>query len=141
MTAMGGSGCIYIPTSSHLGQSGGEVAGLPMQKNHSDCSGVAQHALVLGSGDHVLSDPTEPAFLAQPVNTALQSNPSQKSDKPKSPCIALEPHQSRCRASLKQWQQELRLLKKDQPDQSMRQSGPFLQSGASLIRWTSGHPL
>ena len=29
----------------------------------------------------------------------------------------------------------------DQPDQSMRQSGPFLQSGASLIRWTSGHPL
>ena len=28
----------------------------------------------------------------------------------------------------------------DQPDQSMRQSGPFLQSGASPIRWTSGHP-
>ena len=36
-----------------------------------------------------------------------------------------------------QWQQELRLLKEDQTDQSMRQSGPFLQSGASLIRWTS----
>ena len=88
MTAMGGSGCICIPTSSHLGQSGGEVAGLPMQKNHSDCSGVAQHALVLGSGDHVLSDPTEPALLAQPVNTALQSDPSLKSDKPKSPCMA-----------------------------------------------------
>ena len=29
----------------------------------------------------------------------------------------------------------------DQPDQSMRQSGPCLQSGASLIRWTSGHSL
>ena len=39
----------------------------------------------------------------------------------------LEPHQSRSRASLKQWQQELRLLKEDQPDQSVRQSGPFLQ--------------
>ena len=39
------------------------------------------------------------------------------------------------RASLRQWQQELRLLKGDQPDQSMRQSGPFLQSGASL-KWT-----
>ena len=47
----------------------------------------------------------------------------------------LEPHQSRSRASLKQWQQELRLLKEDQPDQSMS------QSGASLIRWTSGHHL
>ena len=54
----------------------------------SDCSRVAQHALVLGPSDHVQSDPTEPAFLAQPVNTALQSDPSQKSDKPKSPCMA-----------------------------------------------------
>ena len=53
----------------------------------------------------------------------------------------LEPQQSRSRASLRRWQQELRPLKGDQPDQSMRQSEPFLQSGASLIRWTSGHPL
>ena len=53
----------------------------------------------------------------------------------------LERLQSKNRASLRQWQQGLRLLKEDQPDQSMRQSGPFLQSGASLIRWTSGHPL
>ena len=51
--AMGGSGCIYLPTSSHFGQSGGEVAGLPMQENSSDCSRVAQHALVLGSSSHV----------------------------------------------------------------------------------------
>ena len=34
----------------------------------------------------------------------------------------------------------MRLLKQDQLDQSMRQNGPFLQSGASLIRWTSGQP-
>ena len=84
-----------------------------MQKNNSDCSGVAQHALVLGPSDHVQSDPTEPALLAQPVNTALQSDPS------------LEPHQSRSRATLKQWQQELRLPKEDQPDQSMRQVDHF----------------
>ena len=82
---MGGSGRICLPTSSHLGQSGGEVAGLPMQENHSDCSRVAQHALVLGSSDHVQSDPSEPA---QPVNAAIQSDPSQKSDKSKSPCMA-----------------------------------------------------
>ena len=35
-SAMLGSGCICLPTSSHLGQSGGEVTGLPMQENHSD---------------------------------------------------------------------------------------------------------
>ena len=38
------------------------------------------------------------------------------------------------RDSPRQWQQGLRLLKEDQSDQSVR------QSGASLIRWTSGHP-
>ena len=49
---------------------------------------MAQHALVLGSSDHVQPDPTEPAQSAKSVNTALQSDPSQKSDKPKSTCMA-----------------------------------------------------
>ena len=86
-SAMGGCGCVRLPTSSHLGQSGGEVTGLPTQENHCDCSGVAQHALVLGPGDNVQPNPTEPAKSAQPVNTAFQSDPSQKSDKSKSPCM------------------------------------------------------
>ena len=47
-----------------------------MQENHSDCSRVAQHALVLGSSGHVQPNPTEPA---QPVDS--QSDPSLKSDK------------------------------------------------------------
>ena len=84
-STMGEPGRIRLPTSSHLGQSGGEATGLTLQENHSDCSGVAQHALVLGSSDHVQSDPTEPA---QSVDTTFQSDPSQKSDKPKSPCMA-----------------------------------------------------
>ena len=109
---MGGSGCIHLPTNHHIEQSGGDATGFPVQENHSDCSGVAQHALVLGPSGHVQSGPTEPAQPAQSVD-----------------------------ASLRQWQQELRLLRGDQPDQSMQQSGPFLQSGASLIRWTSGRPL
>ena len=82
---MGGSGRVCLSTSSHLGQSGGEVTGLSLHENHFDCSGVAKHALVLGSSDHVQPDPTEPA---QPVDTTFQSDPSQKSDKPKSPCMA-----------------------------------------------------
>ena len=66
----GGSGSICLPTSSHFGQSGGEVTGLPMQENHSDCSWVAQHALVLGSSSHIKPDSSMPA---QPFNTAFQS--------------------------------------------------------------------
>ena len=81
----------------------------------------------LGPSGNVQSDPSEPVLLAQPVNSALQSDPSQKSDNLNLHAWLLEPHQSRSRASLKQWQQELRLLKEDQPDQSMRQSGPLLQ--------------
>ena len=84
-SAMGGSGCIRLPTDRHIGQSGGEVTRLPVQETHSDFPGVAQHALVLGLGDHVQSGPSQPA---QSVNTALQSDPSQKSDKSKSPCMA-----------------------------------------------------
>ena len=86
--AMGQSGCIRLPTDCHIGQSGGEATGLPVQETHSDCPGVAQHALVLGLSDHVQSGPSQPAQPAQSANTALQSDPSQKSDKPKSPCLA-----------------------------------------------------
>ena len=108
-----------------------------MHENHSDCSGVAQHALVLGSIGHVQPNPTKPA---QPAHTTIQSDSTQESVKPKSTCVALEPQQSMSRASLKQWQHELRLLREVQPDQSIRQSGPLLQSGASIIGWTSGYP-
>ena len=59
-----------------------------MQENYSDCSGVAHHALVLGSSGHVQQNPTEPAQSAQPVDTTIQSDPSQKSDKSKSRCTA-----------------------------------------------------
>ena len=74
-----------------------------MQENHSDCLGVAQHALVLGPSGHVQSKSTE--HLSNLNFYAW----------------LLEPQQSRSRASLRQWQHELRLLREDQPDQSMRQ--------------------
>ena len=80
--------------------------------------------LGLGSNGHVQPNPTEPA---QPVDTALQSDPSQKSHNLNLHAWLVEPQQSKSRASLRQWQQELRLLKEDQPDQSMRQRGPYLQ--------------
>ena len=56
---MGGSGPTCLPTSSYLGQSGGEVAGPSMSKNHSDCPQVIQHALVLGSSGHVQPNTTD----------------------------------------------------------------------------------
>ena len=85
---MGGSGPLCFPPNSHIGQGSGEVAGLPVQQNHSDRPRVAKHALVLGPGSHVQSNPTEFAQAAQSVDSALQPDPSQESDKSKSPCLA-----------------------------------------------------
>ena len=47
-----------MPSHQYLGQSAGEVSGLSVQENHSDCSRVGHHALVLGPSDHVRSNPT-----------------------------------------------------------------------------------
>ena len=109
-----------------------------MQENHSDHSRVAQYALVLRSSDHIQPNPTEPAQLSR---TPFSQTPHRNLPNLNLHAWLLEPQQSRSRASLRRWQHELRLLREDQPDQSMRQGGPFLQSGASVIRWTSGHPL
>ena len=45
-SVLGGTGSLRLPPSSHLGQSGGEVTGLPVQQNNSDSPRVAQYALV-----------------------------------------------------------------------------------------------
>ena len=87
-SAMGGPGCICLPTDRHIGQSGGKTTGQPLQENHSNCPGLAQHALVLGLGDHVQSSPSQLAQPARSVDTAFQPDPSPKSDQPKSPCMA-----------------------------------------------------
>ena len=82
------SGPICLPTSSHLGQISGEVAGLPMQQNHTECTGLAQHALVLGSSGNVQSDST---VSAQPTHlgvSAIQPDPAQEPVKPEPTCLA-----------------------------------------------------
>ena len=93
--------------------------------------------LVAMSSQIPFSLPNLPNLLTQPFNQIPHRNLTNLNLH----AWLLEPQQSRSRASLQQWQQELRLLKGDQPDQSMKQSGPFLQSGATLVRWTSEHPL
>ena len=87
-SVLGRSGPICLPTSSNLGQLGGEVAGLPMQQDHTDCTRVAKHALVLGPGSHVQSDPTVLAQSAQSGDSSIQPDPAQESVKPEPTCLA-----------------------------------------------------
>ena len=65
-----------------------------------------------------LSLPNLPNLLTQPFNQIPHGNLTN---------LNLDAQHSRSRASLRRWQRELRLLKRDHPDQSMRQSGPLLQ--------------
>ena len=127
--AMGGSESICLPTSSHLVQSGGEVAGLSMQENHSDCSGLAQHAMPM---------PTKPA---QPAHTTIQSDSTEVSFKPKSTCVV-----PRASAIKEQGFSEAVAARIEAPQRGSTRSvyessGPSLQSGASVLGWTSGNLL
>ena len=133
---MGGPGPIYLLTSSHSGQSGGKAKRLPVQENHSHCTMVTQHALVLGSSGHVKTDRCVPT---QSANSAIQSDFTQEFVKPKSTCLAPRTSVIREQGFSEAEADKLRLLKESQPDQSMRKSGPSLQSGSTVIRWTSGH--
>ena len=85
---LGGPGPIRLPTGSHLGQSGGEATGLPLQQNTSDCTGVAQHALVLGPGSNVKPDPIVSAQHTQPSVSAIQPGPSQEPVESEPTCLA-----------------------------------------------------
>ena len=77
--------------------------------------------LVTMSSQVPLSLPNLPSLLTQPFNQIPHRNLTNLNLH----AWLLEPQKSKNRASLRQWQQELRLLKEGQPDQSMRQSGPF----------------
>ena len=81
--------------------------------------------LVAMSSQIPLSLPSLPNLLTQPFNQIPHRNLTNLNLH----AWLLEPQQSRSRASLRQCQQELRLLKGDQPDQSMRQSGPHSSGG------------
>ena len=76
-----------VDALSHLGKSGGKVVGLPVQENHPDCEGVAQHALVLGSSGQIKLDPSVPDQPAQSSSTAFESDSSQESVKPRFTCL------------------------------------------------------
>ena len=85
---LGGPGPIRLPTSSHLGQSGGEASGLPLQQNNSDCPRVAQHALVLGSSGNVKPDTTVSVQHSKPSISTIQQSPSQEPVEPEPTCLA-----------------------------------------------------
>ena len=56
---MGESGCLRLPSSLSAQPSNLQGEGSRLSQNDSDCPRVAQHALVLGPGQSISSDPLQ----------------------------------------------------------------------------------
>ena len=85
---MGGTGPLRLSTSSHLGQSGGEVTGLSLQQDHPDCPRMTQHALVWGSSGNVHPDSTVPAQHTKLSVSTIQPGSTQEPVKSEPICLA-----------------------------------------------------
>ena len=116
--ALGRSRPLWFPTGSHLGQSGGDVARVPMQENHSEYSRGSPNMPWFWNLVTILSQILVclPNLLTQPFSQIPHRNLQNLNLH----AWLLEPLLSRSRGSLRRWQHELRLLKGSQPDQSMK---------------------
>ena len=106
------------------------------------CPRVTQHALVLGSGQHVCTGSSFPPTSRESVDAAVQSASAHRSPRSQPACLA--PRASSIQAQ--GFSDEVATRIEAPQRQSTRavyenQSGPYLSNGASQTRWTSGHPL
>ena len=118
---MGESGPVCLSSSGPSGESDQQVIRSPMQKGDPGSPRLAQHAMVLGFGGSVipdtnLSQENHPNLVTQPFNRDRHRDLASLN---LHACL-LEPRPSRSKGSLVQWQNELRLFKDPQPEQSMR---------------------
>ena len=80
---LGKPGHVCFSPSVVTGQGGQQTVGPSLQKSDPHSSGLAQHAMVLGPGGTVVSDPSLPTQSSRPSDTAIQQGASQESDQSK----------------------------------------------------------
>ena len=85
---MGESRCLCIPSSLPVHQGDLQSDGSRLSQNDSNCSRVAQHALVLGPGQSIGSDSLQASTAGESGDTALQRAPSQEPQQSESTCLA-----------------------------------------------------
>ena len=84
-SSVGESGRLCLFSGSNSGTGGHQTVGPRMSQNHPDCTGIAQHAMVLGPGQHVSSNSPVPTPRA---HSTVQSVPAERSPQPKSAWLA-----------------------------------------------------
>ena len=76
---LGEYGCLGVPSCISSGQGGLKDPRSGNSQVGPHCSRVAQHALVLGPGQHVCSGSSLPSTSGEPVDPTVQSIPTQRS--------------------------------------------------------------
>ena len=138
---MGGPEHICLSSSVTSRQSDHQVVRSPVPESNPNSPRLSLHAMVLGSSGSVVSDTHLSAKPTRSVTQPISGARHRDLTSLNLHAWLLEPRQSRSKGSLAQWRYELKLLKDTQPEQSMRQSGPFLLDGVRQVRWTSGRHL
>ena len=82
------SGCLCFSPGGSPREGGLQADGSRITQSHSHCSRVAQHAMVLGSGQHVSTDSPKSAESREPIDSTLQSVSSQGPSQSESACMA-----------------------------------------------------
>ena len=108
-----------------------------LSQNDLNCTGLAQHALVLGPSQPVSTNFLISTSAVRSGDTSVQRASSLRPQESESACLAPG-------VSIIQEQgfsSEVARIEAPQQEQSTNQSGPFLSNGAGQTTWTSGHPL
>ena len=87
-SSMGGSGHLCLPSDYSSGTSGQQAVETKMSQNDPACTRMAQHAMVVGSGQHVSSNSPHPPKSGEFVNPTIQSVSAQGSSQSESTCLA-----------------------------------------------------
>ena len=82
------SGRICVSPGGSSGESGLQVDRSRIPQSHSNCSRLAKHAMVLGPGQHVGPNSSRPSESRKPIDSTLQSLPSQGPSQSESACLA-----------------------------------------------------
>ena len=85
---MGKSGRVCLPSSLPSQSSGDKARGSGLSQDDPGRPRVAQHALVLGSGQSIKSDFFQSPLGEGPVNPTIQQSPPQEPESSKSACLA-----------------------------------------------------
>ena len=86
--SMGESGCLRLPSSGITFQGNYQGTGSRLSKDDSYCTGLTQHAMVLGSSQPISSGSLHTSSEAGSGNSTLQRDSSTQSQEPKPACLA-----------------------------------------------------